>query len=276
MNPVAALLLILSALVAFRLLILWKEVRLLYPRRRAFFAEPADEGMEYEDVTFCAEDGASLHGWWFPHPEAKGVLLVCHGNAGNVSDRLWIPRDLADVPLHKFVFDYRGFGRSRGFPSERGTERDARAALEVVRQRWKTYGEAPPVILYGRSLGGGVALQIADDPCIRGLVLENTFTSVLEIGERQYPWLFPRLFCVNPYRSDLRIEKVRAPVLVVHSPDDEVIPYDMGETLFRIAPNPWKFIRLQGLHDEAGWQTSGEYAREFRRFVAEVLEEARP
>ncbi|MCH8513793.1 MAG: alpha/beta hydrolase [Kiritimatiellae bacterium] len=273
MNPASAIFLIVLTLSALRLLVWWTEVRLLYPRRRDFCAEPEDEGLEYEDVSFCAEDGAKLHGWWFPHPEAKGVMLVCHGNAGNVSDRLWIPLDLADVPLHKFVFDYRGFGRSRGFPSERGTERDVRAALEVVRQRWKTHGETPPVILYGRSLGGGVALQIAEDPCIRGLVLENTFTSVLEIGERHYPWLFPRLFCVNPYRSDLRIEKVSARILVAHSPDDEVIPYDMGETLFRMAPNPWKFIRLQGLHDDAGWQTSAEYAREFRRFVAEVLED---
>lgn len=257
-----------------RLLILWIEHRLLFPRDSAVRGNPGDEGLQAEDVHFCAEDGAALHGWWFPHPEARGVLLVCHGNAGNVTDRLWMARDLSDVPLHKFIFDYRGYGRSRGIPSEKNTQRDARAAYQVVAQKWmEEKGTLPPVVLYGRSLGGGVALQIASEVPIRALVLESTFSSVLEIGQRCYPWLLPGLFCKNTYRSDLRIQEVDAPVLVAHSPDDEVIPYDMGEKLYSLAPNPWKFVRLTLSHDEAGWQTSAEYAREFRRLVAETIPE---
>lgn len=265
-----AVFLIVGILVMGRVLIAWKEWRLLFPRSKVFLADPADDGLAYEDVWFCAEDGANLHGWWFPHQDARGVMLICHGNAGNISDRIWIPQDLQDVPLHKFLFDYRGYGKSCGYPSEKGTGKDVRAALECIRQRWQ--GATPvPVLLYGRSLGGGIAMQVADAPEIRGVILESTFTSILEIGERDYPWLFPRLFCLNRYRSDLRIEAVRAPVLVAHSADDEVIPVDMGETLFRLAPNPWRFVPLTGSHDMAGWQTSPEYAAAVRAFFAEVM-----
>jgi pimeloyl-ACP methyl ester carboxylesterase len=262
---------LLGTLAGWRLLTAWFEHCLLFRRSRTFRADPGEEGLVAEDVEFCTRDGALLHGWWFPHPEARGVLLVCHGNAGNISDRLWIPRGLADVPLHVFLFDYRGYGRSRGIPREAATADDVLAAWECARQRWDPSCEDPPVILFGRSLGGAVALQCAVRRPVRALILESTFTSVLEIARRRYPWLLPDLLCMNRYRSDLRIAAVRAPVLVAHSPEDEVVPYDMGESLFRLAPHPWKFIRLSGTHDEAGWERSPEYAAALRRLIAEVL-----
>jgi len=244
--------------------------RLIFPRSHSFRAEKEASGRDAEDVWFCAEDGAELHGWWFPHSEAKGGVLVCHGNAGNVSDRVWIPRDLSDVPLHVFVFDYRGYGQSRGRPSERGTEMDVSAAWETARMRVGG-GEDPPIVLYGRSLGGAVALQAAAKLPVRGVVLESTFTSILELALLRYWWLLPRVACRHPYRSDLRISRVRAPVLAAHSPEDEVVPYEMGKRLFRRAPNPWGFEGLSGTHVEAGWQTSPAYAEAFRAFVNEVV-----
>jgi uncharacterized protein len=261
----------LLAAAGLRLLTAWQEQRLLYRRSGTFRAQPEDAGLTAEEVNFCAEDGAALHGWWFAHPEAKGVLLVCHGNAGNISDRLWIPRDLADVELDVFLFDYRGYGKSGGLPHEKGTGRDVRAAYEVCCQRWEVRtGTRPKVVLYGRSLGGAVALQAAETCPVQALILESTFTSVLEMGERFHPLLLPRLFCMNRYRSDERIRKTEVPVLVAHSPDDEVIPYDMGQRLYALAPNPRGFVTLSGLHDEAGWQTSPEYARAVRRLIREV------
>jgi fermentation-respiration switch protein FrsA (DUF1100 family) len=197
-------------------------------------------------------------------------LLVCHGNAGNISDRLWIAEDLHDIPLHILIFDYRGYGKSKGLPSERGTGRDVAAAWEFARSRCGD-GESPPIVLYGRSLGGGVALQAVEAGLsVRGLILESAFTSILEIANRHYAWLLPRLTCRNPYRSDLRIATVRVPLLMAHSPEDEVISFDMGEALYRKAPNPWRFVQLQGSHVEAGWQTSPEYASAIREFIDEV------
>lgn len=261
------------ALLLLRGITAWVEHRLLYKRRRVLHTRPEDVGLEAEDLRFCAEDGCNLHGWWFEHPEARGVMVICHGNAGNLADRLWMAQTLQDLPLHLFIFDYRGFGESEGIPREAGTGRDVRAALEVSRQRWqaRTGSELPGILLYGRSLGGAIALQAATDASVRALILESTFTSISEMGDRFYPWLLPRLLCMNPYRSDQRLGGVQVPVLVAHSPMDEVIPYDMGERLYSLAPKPWRFLPLQGSHDEAGWVTSPEYAAAIHRLVAETF-----
>ena len=244
--------------------------RLIFPRSKTFRAGPEDTGLDLEEVEFCAGDGTALHGWWFPKPEARGVLLVCHGNAGNVSDRLWIAEDLRDVPVEVFVFDYRGYGKSAGFPSEKGTGRDVMAAYEVVRSRLGG-GENPPVVVYGRSLGGAVALQLACQVPLRGVILESTFSSVVDVGNRFYPYLMPRWTCRHPYRSDLRIREVHTPILASHSPEDEVIPFELGKKLYDRAPNLWRFCALRGGHVEAGWQTSAEYAESVRAFLDEVL-----
>lgn len=241
--------------------------RLIFARSRTFRAEKEDTKLDVEDVEFCADDGAALHGWWFHQRNAKGILLVCHGNAGNVADRIWVAEDLQDIPLHVFIFDYRGYGKSKGVPSEAGTEKDVAAAWEFARSKWREASDSPPIFIYGRSLGGAVALQAAAKFPIRGLILESTFTSILAVGMRNYPWLLPRVTCRHPYRSDLRITAVKAPVIMAHSPDDEVIPFDMGEALYRRVPNPEGFFQLSGTHDEAGWQTSPVYAQGVRDFI---------
>jgi uncharacterized protein len=258
------------------LALLWFAVqgyghRLIFRRSRTFRAEKEEAGLAVEDVAFCAEDGTALHGWWFPHEQARGVLLVCHGNAGNISDRLWIAQDLQDLPLHIFIFDYRGYGKSGGLPSEQGTGKDVAAAWEVARNKIGAEEDDPPIVVYGRSLGGAVALQAACSLPVRGVILESTFTSIVDVGRRFYPWLLPRWTCRHPYRSDLRISAVRAPVLMGHSPEDETIPFDLGQALYRRAPNPRGFYELTGAHAEAGWQSSPEYGQAIREFVNEVI-----
>ncbi len=245
--------------------------RMIFPRSRHFRARAEDAGLPVEEVVFAAEDGTRLHGWWFPHPCARGGLICCHGNAGNVSDRLWMAQDLADLRLHKLIFDYRGYGKSGGRPSEKGTGLDVAAAWDFVHARLG-HPERPPIAVYGRSLGGAVALQLATCREVRALVLESTFTSILEMGRRHHPWLLPGLTCPHPYRSDLRIQRIKAPVLVAHSPDDEIVPYDMGVRLYEEAPEPKRFCGLHGGHAEAGWQTSPEYARIFREWLDAALD----
>lgn len=267
LDPVRILLWVLGAAGLFWLTVQAYGHRLIFRRSRSFRAEKEDAGMSVEEVSFCAEDGTALHGWWFPHTDARGVLVVCHGNAGNVSDRLWMAQDLADLPLHLLIFDYRGYGKSEGIPSEKGTGQDVAAAWEFARQRMGADAADPPIVLYGRSLGGAVALQAACRLPVRGVILESTFTSILDIGRRFYPWLLPRLTCRHPYRSDLRMAAVRAPVLMAHSPEDETIPYDLGQALYRRAPHPYGFYDLTGPHAEAGWQTAPDYAQALRGFI---------
>lgn len=263
------LLILLACSLSLVLLIRRIESRLLYPSRRNVPEVPETFGLQPEEIEFYTEDGVSLHGLWFASTEPPvASIILCHGNAGDLSSRYWMPHDLGDLPVNFFLFDYRGYGKSRGTPSERGTERDVIAAYEFVRIKQ----ERPlPICAYGRSLGGAIALQLACQRELAGLILESTFTSILAMGQRFHPHLAPRLFCKNRYLSRDRLQNVRIPVLIAHSPDDETVPYDMGTTLADEAPLLWKFCRLSGNHEEAGWQTSPEYARAVRDYIHEVV-----
>jgi hypothetical protein len=242
----------------------------LFRPTRKIEATPADVGVAYEDVVFVGEDGCRLHGWWMPEPHARGTVLYCHGNSGNIGSRVGLARDLRTFGVNVFLFDYRGYGRSRGVPTEKGTYRDARAAYEVVRARHGDE-ERPPVIVFGCSLGGAVAVQLAADKHPRGLVLESTFTSLLEIGRRLYPRLPMRWMCGRRYDSLRKVGALTMPKLFAHSTRDELVPFDLGEKLFREAHGPKNLVVLEGPHDEAGWNHSPDYVRRLEAFVGQVL-----
>lgn len=261
---------VIFALIAFAsvsvlLLVRWIEHRLLYRRSRHLKEQPEDHGLTYEDVPFMTQDLVRLHGWWFPAEQAKGSLIICHGNAGNISHRLWMPLGLQDTDWNIFLFDYRGYGRSRGRPTEAGTRNDVLAAYVVVQQLQNRTDL--PIVVYGRSLGGAVALQLAAEEAVSGLVLESTFTSVVDMGKRFYPHLLPEYLCRNRYLGLERIKRVQAPVLVAHARCDETVPFDMGEALYAAAPNPYAFSELQGAHHESGWDSSPEFALTLRTFL---------
>ena len=252
------------------LLARWFEWRSLYAPSRVLDATPAKLGLAYEDVDFVAEDGVRLHGWWIPHPEARGTILYCHGNGLNIANRIGLCRDLHGLGVNVFIFDYRGYGRSRGRPSEQGTYRDARAAYEVVRAR---YGDAeqPPVIVYGASLGGTIAAQLALDKPVRGAIFEASFSSVLDVGEHLYPWLPIRLIARNRYEADKRVAQLTMPKLFASSRDDRLIPYELGRKLYEAAAEPKEFFTLTGPHDEAGWNNTPAYWPVLQAFVHRVL-----
>lgn len=228
---------------------------LLYFPSRHLFAQPGEVGLEAEDVVFETEDGETLHAWWFRARETPlGHVLLCHGNAGNVGDRLLHARLLTDAGLDVFSFDYRGYGQSTGSPSEEGTYRDARAALlALARQE----GVDPQRILYvGESLGGGVAVALAREAPPRGLVLLSTFTSVRDMGRVHYPIIPPPLV-PDAYPSLRRIRDLECPVLVMHGDRDDIVPLAQGEALHQAAPEPKRLHVFPGaghndLLDRAG------------------------
>jgi fermentation-respiration switch protein FrsA (DUF1100 family) len=240
------------------------------PRRGKPEMTPADAGLEFEDVTFVAEDGKVLHGWWIPNSDAIGTILYCHGNADNIGGRVGLCADLHRIGVNVFIFDYRGYGLSRGIPTEHGVYRDARAAYEVVRARHQD-SDHPPVIVYGGSLGGAVALQVALDRPVRGVILECTFTSILDMGKQLYPWLPIRLVSLMRFDSLRKISRLNVPKLIAHSCDDELIPYTMGRQLYDAAKEPKTFFDLTGKHDEAGWNAVEHYWHEIERFVRKTL-----
>jgi uncharacterized protein len=251
MRSLASFLLLLAIGYAALVAILWfrQESMLFLPGipSRAIAATPADIGLEFESLDILTADGETLHAWFVPARKERGVLLFFHGNAGNISHRLDSLRIFHQLGLSVLIVDYRGYGRSTGRPSERGTHEDARAAWRhLVEDRG-----VPPerVIFFGRSLGGAVATWLATEHPPRGLIVESTFRSVPELAAELYWFLPVRRLARIEYPVERLVEEVQAPVLVVHSREDEIIPFHHGEAIYAAAPGPKKLLELRGGHN---------------------------
>jgi len=258
-----ALLYLLVCLLAF----LFQE-KLVYFPERALVATPAQVGLNYQDVEFTATDGVRLHGWFLPAEPARAVLLFCHGNAGNISGRLESLKIFHDLGLAIFIFDYRGYGRSAGRPGEAGTYADAHGAWQHLTG---DRGIAPAdIVIFGRSLGGAVAIELASQVNGHGLIVEATFTSAVELGARAYPWLPVRQLGRIRYDSLARVHRVRGPKLFIHSLNDEVVPYTLGLKLYDRAREPKTLLKIRGSHGD-GFLTSGQlYTEGLERFLASL------
>jgi hypothetical protein len=244
------------------------EWKMIYFPRVEIEATPELLGLKFEDITFIAEDGTKLNGWWLPHAQARGTLIHCHGNAGNLGHRVELAARLHQLGVNVFLFDYRGYGRSRGWPSERGLACDARAAYEFVRAQ---YGDAerPPILLHGQSLGGAVAARLALEKNVRGLILESAFTSVPDMARQLYPGLPLHRLLTTRYDTLDHVARLAIPKLIAHSPDDELVPFEMGRRLFAAAAPPKQFVALAGGHNDGLW--TPEYERALHAFIAQTL-----
>ena len=230
---------------------------------------PGDIGLDFESVTLDTSDNEQLHAWFVPADPARGTLLFCHGNAGNISHRLDSIRLFHELGLSVLIFDYRGYGQSSGKPTETGTYRDAGAAWQyLVEQRG-----IPPqrIILFGRSLGASIAAELASRQAAAGVILESAFTSVPDVAAKFYPWLPVRWMSRYQYNTLKKLADIHSPVLIVHSRDDEIIPYTHGENLFAAASEPKQFLQLRGGHND-GFMVSGDgYVRELDVFFNAAL-----
>ena len=245
--------LLIAAAVAYALIMLFVflyQPRLVYfPQvERELTATPRAAGLDYEDVTLTTADNVKLHGWWVPSRNARGTILLMHGNAGNISHRLGYLTMFNRLGYSVLLFDYRGYGKSGGHPDEEGTYRDAEAAwLHLAATR----NVAPrDIVMVAESLGGGVATWLALKYPPRALVLASTFRSVPDLGAQIYPWLPVRLLARITYDNLARIARVDAPVLIAHSRNDEVIPFAHGEALFAAAREPKQMLVLAGGHND--------------------------
>lgn len=218
---------------------------LLYFPSRAIIETPDRAGLAYRDLRLETGDGEQLHGWRIDaRAEPLGHLLLCHGNAGNVGDRVLHAALLTAVGFDVLLFDYRGYGRSSGSPSEEGTYRDARAALAFLLEQ---SGVDPSRVFYlGESLGGAVALDLALKRPPAGLVLLSTFTGVRDLARRHYPFV-PAALVPDVYPALRRIHELDAPLLVLHGDHDEIVPLSQGRALFEAAPGPKRMHVFDGL-----------------------------
>jgi uncharacterized protein len=212
---------------------------LLFLPSRQILATPA----EYEDL-----DCDGVHGWWIPAAAPTlGHVLLCHGNAGNVGDRVAHAALLTAAGFDVLLFDYRGYGRSGGRTTEPGTYEDARAARRALLER---DGVDPARVLYlGESLGGAIALELAVEHPPAGLILQSTFTSVQAMARLHYPFI-PRALVPDAYPSLRIVPRLRAPLLVLHGSHDEVVPLMDGEELYRAAPEPKRIEVFDAGHND--------------------------
>jgi uncharacterized protein len=238
------------AYAGFVALVYFQQDRLLYlpGMGRELAGTPERYGLPFEDVAIRTEDGETLHAWWIPAKNARGAVILFHGNAGNISYRLDYARMFDRLGYSTLLVEYRGYGRSTGAPSEQGTYRDAAASW-----RWlaETKGIAgSDIVLFGESLGGAVAAWLAERERPRALVLASTFTSVPDLAAEIYPFLPVRLLSRFEYNTLDALARIEAPVLVAHSPSDDIIPFSHGKRLFAAAREPKAFLELSGGHND--------------------------
>ncbi|MCK5095188.1 MAG: alpha/beta hydrolase [Spirochaetes bacterium] len=211
-------------------------------------ATPGEINLSYETVNLETDDGVKLSGWFIPARNERGVVLFCHGNAGNISHRLESIQVFHDLGLSTFIFDYRGYGRSEGKISEQGTYLDVKAAWRYLVQERQI--EPGSIIIFGRSLGGSIAAWLARESRPKALIIESSFTSIRNAAVDMYPFLPLKILLRYNYSTMDYLAQVKCPVLIVHSRDDELIPFSHGQRLFEIANNPKEFLEISGSHNE--------------------------
>ena len=205
---------------------------IFYPDRVLEF-QPEDWHLDFEDVTFEAEDKTRLHGWFFPQKENAPVILFCHGNAGNICHRLENVKLLVDQGLQVFIFDYRGYGKSTGRPSERGIYRDGVAAYDFLISRKNK--PADKIILFGRSLGAAVAIETALKREVRSIITESAFTSTRDMAKTMLLFMPFSFFLPSHYNNLEKITRIEVPKLIIHGEEDEIVPFSMGQKLYEKA-----------------------------------------
>lgn len=259
------------------------QPRLLYSRFGDIEIKSGKKNVIHQEITYITRDGEAISAWFVPFKdnipepddeedpkpkESNGTVLFCHGNAGNISQRIDSFHLFHALGLDVFIFDYRGYGQSTGTPSEKGTYLDADGAWECLTRKLKVKPEE--IILFGRSLGGAVASYLAQTYHPRGLILESTFTSIPELVPSVLRFTYFKLPIRYNYNTRKRLKKIHCPVLVIHSPDDQIIPYFHGQALFEAANEPKQFMRIKGEHTYGYLKSKWFYLEGLKDFLGQL------
>jgi fermentation-respiration switch protein FrsA (DUF1100 family) len=232
---------------------------------------PQSYGLRFESVRITTADGETLDAWWVPAEDARGVVLFFHGNAGNISHRLDYLQMFYRLRYTTLIVDYRGYGKSTGTPSEAGTYRDAEAAWEYLRHA--RLARPQDIVIAGESLGAAVATWLAAEASLttgkgpRAVLLFSTFTSVNDLGAQVYWFLPVRLLSRIGYDNQANLKRIRAPVFIAHSRDDDIVPYAHGKKLFEAAGEPKTFLEMRGGHNDGFIFVRPEWVAELGAFL---------
>jgi len=288
------------------LILYFMQPTFLYRPVREVPFTPGELGLDFENVVFKSNDGLLLSGWYIPAPlevrtkaasapleirrgksltgsvqpgdslltgpaeDSQLTVLFCHGNGGNMFHRLDSINIFCNLGLNCFIFDYRGYGNSEGKPGEEGTYLDVMAAYKWLTEEKKI--SPADIIIFGRSLGGSIAAQLAGKVEARALIIESAFTSYVDIGRKFYPYMPVRWFARFSYKTIDYIRDVLCPVMIIHSRSDEIVPFEFGLELYEAANEPKEFVEIFGSHND-GFLVSGEIYRNAWRNWLKFLKE---
>ncbi|MBU4312796.1 MAG: alpha/beta hydrolase [Candidatus Omnitrophica bacterium] len=236
---------------------------LYFPMKEIEFM-PSDVGLSYEDVYFNTDDGVRLNAWLVPAEDSRFTLLFCHGNGGNISHRIDKIEILNKLGLDIFIFDYRGYGKSEGRPSEKGFYRDMEAAYNYLISEKNVSPER--MILYGESLGGAVAIDLAAKKTAKALITESTFSCTKDMVRVLFP-VFPTFLISSNFDSATKIKKLTIPKLIIHSKNDDIVPFEHSLKLLKLSPEPKKHVVLMGNHNSAFLDSRDTYVSGIREFL---------
>jgi len=262
-----------AAYAGFCLFLFFRQSSYIYYPDKNVELTPEAVGLRFEDVRLKTQDGEFISAWFVPAAQtgvAARTILYLHGNAGNNGHRLDALRAFHDLGVNVLIPDYRGYGNSPGKPSEKGTYLDALAAWQFLIQDRDV--PADSIVVLGRSLGGAVASWLAQQVNPGGLVLEATFTSAPDMAARIFP-IAPRWICRFKYDTLARLPKLRCPVLIAHSRNDEMIPYEMGRRLFAAACEPKTFVELTRDHNAGEVDLEPQYRAALVKFLNDMTRE---
>ena len=236
---------------------------------RELTASPDNIGLGYENISLTTSDNESLHGWYIPAENSRGVVLFFHGNAGNISHRLDSIDIFHEVGLSTLIIDYRGYGQSTGKTSEQGTYLDAQAAWDYL----VNHRGMPPdrIIIFGRSLGGAIGTWLGVHNTPAGVIIESSFSSGADMARRLYPFLPVSLLTRLQYPVVDYAGRLSSPVLVIHSIDDEIIPFSMGQEVYAAVNQSKEFLQLSGDHNNGFLINQGDYVAALKGFVQTCL-----
>lgn len=242
------------------------ESRSIFFPAKTLDATPQIVNLDFEDVTLNTTDGIDIHGWFIPHTGKKAILFF-HGNGGNISHRLEKILLLRSADVDILIIDYRGYGQSKGRPTEKGIYRDAQAAYDyLISDR----GIDPKnIIVYGESLGCAVAIDLVSKNKVGGLVLEGSFSSGRDMAKVLYPYLPISIFFTK-FNSEAKIKDVNAPIIFIHSPSDEIVPFELAQKLFDAANEPKKLIKIRGGHNTGFIDSQELYTESIKSFTESI------
>lgn len=248
--------------IAFILFVRYLEQKTLFVPSKTIYNTPQSRKLVFEDIYFPSGP-YKINGWFVAASPKSPTLVYCHGNAGNIADRLDKIEMFHKIGVNVFIFDYRGYGHSQGRPTEKGMYEDARAAYDYLLTR--TDIDKNKIIGYGTSLGGSVAIDLAVQRQLQSVIIDSSFTSGADMARRIYP-MIPTFFMSVKLDSAAKIHSINIPKLFIHSTEDEVVPFKLGQKLFDMAPPPKEFMTVRGGHNEPHWEQKG-YKEDIERFL---------